>query len=265
MFPGEPALASLGNDVLFRAYTVAAGKNALCPGPEQTGAGVAALAAEKHLDAGEVHLWLIPVSDDRAALAQQWISTTEQAKAEGFSTQGARRQFIVARGFLRLLLAHYTGGTACEIVFGKAPNGKPFLADPNLNQVRFNVSHTEHAIALAFSLDTEIGVDIEQVRPDFAWRDVAEMVFTDTDYRDLAKADGDVANRGFFDLWVRMEAALKLKGDGILQAVQAKRCGSSGSTAMEKRILQVGFDFGDDLTGSLAAAPCRPTERNRLQ
>jgi 4'-phosphopantetheinyl transferase len=257
MYPEGPALASPGNDSQLRVYRVSPGQIVPSSAPVAADPQTAGKAVEHRLAPGLVHLWLIPVSDARAAAARLWLAPDERTRADTFSVQAAGRQFIVARGFLRLLLARYLGMAPGDIAFGLGRNGKPHLVASDRPEVRFNVSHTDQAVALAFSIDIEIGVDIEQVRAGFVWAEVADLVLPPADCRKLARLGEAAARRDFFSRWVRMEAALKLTGEGLLHAMQHRSRMPGRASGAEGRLLQVDFDFGHDLTGSLAARPCR--------
>ena len=60
-----------------------------------------------------------------------------------------------------------------DIVLLKTENGKPYIKDHP--DIHFNISHTNGAIAVAFS-DSPIGVDVEKIR-DFNLK-ITERFFT---------------------------------------------------------------------------------------
>lgn len=60
-----------------------------------------------------------------------------------------------------------------------------------------------------------MGVDIEQVREDFASLEIAEGFFSRREYAALvALAPGERAS-AFFDCWTRKEAYIKARGEGL--------------------------------------------------
>ena len=254
-----------GSDVLLQIYGHSLGQTAHESYAAQIEPHSFKLAAQCPLTIGKVHLWLIKASCEHVVLAFAWLSADERARADAITTWAARRQFVVARGFLRFLLAQHIGGSADAIVLGLAAGGKPYLDLPESKAIQFNVSHTESAVAIALSADCEIGVDIERVRTDFEWRDVADLVFSDEDCHSLSRINGGSAHKEFFTRWVWTEAALKLKGDGILHAIQERRRGGQRKGHDLKPYSQVWFNFGDDLIGSLAVEPISFARRGDFQ
>jgi 4'-phosphopantetheinyl transferase len=68
---------------------------------------------------------------------------------------------------------------------------------------------------MAVSASHEVGADVERVRADVVWRDVADQFFSpaEVDAIDhVAQAD---RRRAFFDCWVRKESYLKGLGVGL--------------------------------------------------
>lgn len=92
-----------------------------------------------------------------------------------------------------------------KLSFEKGAYGKPYLKGSGLF---FSLSHTKGAIAVAFSEDGEIGIDIESRS-----RRINERMFEralSVEERKNAKTSED-----FLRLWVRKEAFLKRLGIGI--------------------------------------------------
>ena len=82
-------------------------------------------------------------------------------------------------------------------------SGKPFLED-----VFFNISHTENLVVCALSTKGELGIDIEKVKPvklnDFeAW-------FTKNEWAEINKAPSPLQK--FYWYWTRKESVLKALG-----------------------------------------------------
>lgn len=92
-----------------------------------------------------------------------------------------------------------------KLSFAKGTYGKPYLKNEELF---FSMSHTKGAIAIAFSEEGEIGVDVENKS-----RNVNERMFEralSEEERKAAKTSED-----FLRLWVKKEAFLKRLGIGI--------------------------------------------------
>lgn len=104
----------------------------------------------------------------------------------------------------KLLLENY--GIAMPTIL-KTAKGKPYLKD---HDVYFNISHTNGAIAIAFS-ESETGVDIEHVRPTDT--KIANRFFCESEAAFLEKVENK--NAEFLKMWTRKEAYIKMTGEGI--------------------------------------------------
>ena len=141
------------------------------------------------------------------------LAAEETHRAAKFRVPHARREFIVSRGTLRLLLSRYLGVPARDIAFRYAPNGKPELAPQTL--VQFSVSHSGNLTALAFARDCPVGIDIEQIRdmPDLF--EIASRFFFSGETAEIANLVGSERERAFFKHWTRKEACVKATGEGL--------------------------------------------------
>lgn len=93
-----------------------------------------------------------------------------------------------------------------DIVLLKTENGKPYIKDHP--DIHFNISHTNGAIAVAFS-DSPIGVDVEKIR-DFNLK-ITERFFTPYEKKHLFCKTPDT-KRSFFEIWTKKEAYIKRYG-----------------------------------------------------
>ena len=173
------------------------------------------------LETGTVHVWRIALSqeDDSVKRFRGTLEPGELDRAARFHFDKHRQHFIVARGFLRSVVARYLGSQPEALQFEYGAYGKPALASGHT--LRFNLSHSNEVALLAVTLDAELGVDVEHIRPDFAGEDIARRYFS--------RAEVDVFNRlppeervaAFFRCWTRKEAYIKAIGKGFSQALDA--------------------------------------------
>ena len=144
------------------------------------------------------------------------LSDAEQRRAERFRFARDRRRFIVARARLRELLAARldVAPEAVELANGK--NGKPELAQRHADRGwRFNVSHCDEVAVYAFSRDSDVGIDIEAIRPIPEADDIAARFFSRREYAAYsALAPRDRPLR-FLQCWTRKEALAKALGEGL--------------------------------------------------
>ena len=81
--------------------------------------------------------------------------------------------------------------------------------------VEFNLSHSNEMALLAVNCIGELGVDIEYVKPDFKFQEIAERFFTAKEVVAMRGLPPDLQRQAFFKCWTSKEAFLKAKGTGL--------------------------------------------------
>src|SRR5215213_2796607 len=113
------------------------------------------------LTSGEVHVWRVQLEQPpevREKLSRT-LDQDEHTRASRFHFEKHRKHFIVARGFLRLLLSRYLDINPEAVQFRYGPYGKPDLdGEHSRSSLRFNASHSHEMAVYAFVKDHEIGV-----------------------------------------------------------------------------------------------------------
>ena len=173
------------------------------------------------LKAGVADVWRIALNQEEERLEsfRRTLEANELERAGRFHFEKHRRHFIVARGFLRSVLARYLGTQPESLRFVYGAYGKPALESEH--GLRFNLSHSNEVALLAVTLDAEVGVDVEYIRADFASEDIARRFFSRSEvetFNSLAKEDQVAA---FFRCWARKEAYIKAIGKGLSQPLDA--------------------------------------------
>jgi 4'-phosphopantetheinyl transferase len=173
---------------------------------------------EPHLQPNELHVWRASLACGSATLDRMEASLAEDEKkrAQRFLFQRDRNHFIAGRGILRDLLAKYLSRAPAELKFRYGPQEKPALdVDDSQQSVRFNLSHSHGLAVFAFSLDREVGIDLELVRPDFATDEIAARYFSARELAELHALPANARAQGFFLCWTRKEAYVKARGAGL--------------------------------------------------
>ena len=168
-------------------------------------------------DSDQADVWLIEVSDatDTQILAAR-LSPAEQARAARFMFEKDRRLFVTAHAGMRAILASYAGYDPLALNFVEGANGKPkFAPGSNRLEIEFNLSHSHQAALLAVAQRRELGVDIEYVKPGFAFAEVAGHFFTASEVGALRSLPEELQRQAFFKCWTSKEAFLKAKGTGL--------------------------------------------------
>lgn len=161
-----------------------------------------------------VHLWQRPLNDSQSLdHCYDVLSPEERKKASQYRVERPRRQFILTRGTLRLLLGNYLGQDPAELSFRYTEYGKPLLEDSQ--DLRFNVSHGDGMALLAFAREREIGVDIEKISEKRDVLQLARRFFSAQERESLESVTGKDLQEAFFRCWTRKEAYIKAIGEGL--------------------------------------------------
>src|SRR5688572_28593871 len=162
----------------------------------------------------EVHLWLAAVPDclHDLMLLREVLNAEERERAARFHFERDRERYIVARGVLRMLISTYLGSPQFALATNKF--GKPCLQPPH-DTLRFNVSHSRDLALFGFTRVSEIGADVESIRPDFATQEIANRFFAPDEAAILMHVAESERAGAFFNCWTRKEAYIKARGIGL--------------------------------------------------
>lgn len=173
------------------------------------------------LEAGTVHVWRIALDqpDDSLDRFRRTLEPDELNRASRFHFEKHRRHFIVARGFLRSVVARYLEMRPESLRFSYGAYGKPELTSEHV--LRFNLSHSHEVALLAVARDAELGVDVEHIREDFASEEIARRFFSRAEVEVFNALPKEEQVAAFFRCWTRKEAYIKAIGKGLSQALDA--------------------------------------------
>jgi 4'-phosphopantetheinyl transferase len=168
------------------------------------------------LNGREVQLWALRLeaSDQTLARLYSWLASDEAERAGRFRFEKHRRAFVLGRGVLRALAGSYLRIDPAKVAFAYGPKGKPSIAGTRC-PLQFNVSNSGELAAYAFTLDCEIGVDIEHRRRAVDVENIAQRFFAAGEVAELMSLPGSDRHQGFFNCWTRKEAYIKAVGDGL--------------------------------------------------
>lgn len=161
-----------------------------------------------------VHVWFwrTDFEEGRCTELAAMLSPTERAAAARFRFPRDRTRALVSHAGLRLLLGAYLGVSPESVPLEAGGSGKPRLA--GVNALSFNLSHSGAYAAAVFSRGREVGIDIEQIHPAVAWRDIAGRFFSAEERTWL---DSQASAEAFFRLWTLKEAVVKAVGTGLAE------------------------------------------------
>lgn len=139
------------------------------------------------------------------------LSADERERANRFRFVQDKNRFIISRAMLRLHLAAYLDTDPHEIVFDHEVHGKPYIPGTSL---RFNLSHSGDAAAMAFTQDLDVGIDVESFKRRLNDPEaLARRFFSEPEFQAyMSAADRELT---FFRIWTRKEAFIKATGEGM--------------------------------------------------
>jgi 4'-phosphopantetheinyl transferase len=165
-----------------------------------------------------VDVWLISLTQREAVDGSfaDLLSSAERERAARFKFDKHRWPYVVAHAGLRSILSQYLKTGPADLQFVTGINGKPSLAlEFAGGGLQFNLSHSHEMALLGVTCRHEIGVDIEWIKEDYGFDEVAERFFTAKEVSELRALPNSLQRQAFFKSWTSKEAFLKAKGTGL--------------------------------------------------
>lgn len=187
------------------------------------------------LERGEIHAWHVSTENHLSSLnaCRAILSADEIERAERFRFDTDRERFVIAHGILREILSAYTATPAVSLRFVTGAHGKPALDGGS--EIRFNLSHAGNQVFYAVTLDREVGIDVERIRPDRDHAAIAQRFFSPEERHCIETLTGEAQAQLFFRLWTRKEAYLKAQGTGISEGLGSFSAAFTGGPPFELR------------------------------
>lgn len=200
-----------------------------------------------------MHLWLVNVATDSQNIEKlrNTLNGEELKRADKFTFEKDRNQFITAHGTLRNVLSKYLEISPTEIQFKKNKNRKPQVLFP-LTSLKFNISHSENKILISVSED-ETGVDIEMIKPGPGYKDFIKTYFSSDEQNKILSSPNP--DETFYKYWTRKESVLKASGLGIIDNLKEIEVSNeeNNSNLFSKNLYVASFKIGENFFGSIAS------------
>jgi 4'-phosphopantetheinyl transferase len=174
--------------------------------------------ANLRIDRHEVHIWRAPLDQDPQALRAFYhiLSRDERERAARYYFRKTSEHFVVGRGVLRSILGRYLCVEPEQLYFRYDSHGKPSLSSvADGLPLRFNVSHSNGLALYAFASGREVGIDVEYVRDDLSFLQVAAQFFSPQEAKVIRDLPDNIKAEYFFKCWTRKEAYIKARGEGL--------------------------------------------------
>lgn len=212
----------------------------------------------------EVHVWHLlaeRLTDPRLlpSLAAT-LSDKESQRVGCLRHERDRTLALLARGMVRTVLASYLDCPCSEVQFAANDFGKPTLPG-HAPPLRFNLTHSRGAVALAVSARREVGIDVEERRRSVEYLALAERFFAAPESRHLRSVPSEQLPDAFFAIWTLKEAFVKGIGRGLSFPLEAFCFDLDGRRLLRFRPLAdfvspnwhfTQFDLGDRHCGAVA-------------
>ena len=180
---------------------------------------------------GVAHIWLVDlrrVPDARLDAYRALLSENERARLESYKNPKVQRSQLITRAAVRVCLSQYAESTPPEAwQFERSEAGKPRLVQSPL-PLSFNLSHSGDWLAIAVTVTTPLGVDVQHKTTRPAHLELARRYFHPNEVKELeACADEAARLERFFYFWTLKEAYLKARGTGIATGLEKVRFGTN--------------------------------------
>ena len=176
------------------------------------------VSSDLALAVNEIQVWTQSLSRtaEEVDFFRGLLSPDELERAGRFRFDENRREYIVARGTLRSLLAAYLCRPARDLTFVYSEYGRPSLmAESSAGTLNFNIAHSGNLVLLAFAYGRRVGIDVERVRRNFVTSEIAERFFSAAEREALRQLPEEERHEAFFRCWTRKEAFIKALGEGL--------------------------------------------------
>ncbi len=156
----------------------------------------------------------------KANIPLDWFTEQEKLALDRFRQPSHQDMYQLSHGLLKWILSQYCQLPILDLQFNHNAYGKPRLANAHMNPTpRFNLSHSHNYTALAVSVSSPVGIDIELIDDSPSKLSnisrIAKRYFHPNEQAQLASLEGESRIKYFFQLWTLKEAYLKGKGTGI--------------------------------------------------
>jgi 4'-phosphopantetheinyl transferase len=158
----------------------------------------------------DVYFVDVNVADEVIDGLTNLLTIPERARADRYRFADDRRRSIVARAATRRFISRYLGNDAATLIIDEEEFGKPVLRG---RAIEFNASHSGDLVAVAFSKETAVGVDVEHRRRLTDTLALARRYFSAEEVAVVERA-ADTYD-AFFAIWTAKEAIVKATGKGI--------------------------------------------------
>lgn len=167
----------------------------------------------------QTHVWYLDpdakTDGGRVEPLLRLLSEQEQAQYRRFHFPEDAHRYLLSHALVRCALSRYTDINPAEFEFCRVLNGKPALANPGLQSLKFNLTHTAGLAACVITLVDECGIDAEKISARHDPVAVAARMFSRAEHAELIRLQGLEQLEYFYRRWTLREAYVKARGIGL--------------------------------------------------
>lgn len=148
----------------------------------------------------------------------------EITKGACVGSGGQKALSLAWRKVVREAVSVWSGLSQSQLTFSSDPGGKPHILGPDGKTrlpYQFNASHTKGGVVMALRPDAPVGIDIERRDRRVEWLDLARRYLPAEDLNEILQSSLDAQCTEFIRRWTRLEAILKMQGDGVQKLFNA--------------------------------------------
>jgi 4'-phosphopantetheinyl transferase len=165
-------------------------------------------------------VWRIDVAAElrRLPAHRARLTDVERERATRFRRDADRERFVIGRSTRRELLAMHLGIDPAALIFDESRYGKPRLPAGRDPHPHFNSSHSGRWVLHAIA-DVEVGIDVEEIRPEFTSLDDFAWMLSEAERAFVQAAAPPQRAAALTTIWVRKEAYVKALGEGLSRSL----------------------------------------------
>jgi 4'-phosphopantetheinyl transferase len=165
-------------------------------------------------------IYVAAVASVQSAALEDLLDSGEMERSASFHSEPARRRFIAGRVLLRTMLGEFVGVAPQVLRFDRGPYGKPLLAGHIARSAWFSLTHSGDLALVAISGTSEVGIDVERIRPIPQALKIADRAFDSSSYTALHETAPEHRDATFLRHWTRLEALAKATGCGLVSFLE---------------------------------------------
>lgn len=197
----------------------------------------------------DCHVWCVDITNSSYTNSLKYIdslSSKEKEKFYSFRFEEDKSRYVVSHVALRNIIHYYTDIPLSLIRFKYNEYDKAYLSSNVSFPLFFNLSHAHNKAIVAIN-NTEVGVDIEYIKNSVDIYELANVIFSDYEYKDFLELNyHDDKLNYFYTIWTKKEAYLKALSVGLVDDLKSINIGAQHQSKINNKFLIQNIDIRDD-------------------